>query len=88
MEIKEEKQNNIVIVSVKGKLDAVTSSEFDKRMSELIEKGEKKFIISLAELNYISSAGLKSILGIAKKTQILIRLSRAGFASGQCERGV
>jgi anti-anti-sigma regulatory factor len=45
MEIKEEKQNNIVIVSVKGKLYAVTSSEFDKRMSELIEKGGKEFLL-------------------------------------------
>ncbi len=36
-------------------------------MGELIEEGEVNFIVDFEELDYISSAGLRSILVTAKK---------------------
>lgn len=66
MEIIATKENNVVIVSVKGRMDAITSPDFEKELSGLIGKGEKGFLINLADLEYISSAGLRSILATAK----------------------
>jgi anti-anti-sigma factor len=36
-------------------------------MGEWLEQGETSFIINLGEVNYMSSAGLRSILIVAKK---------------------
>jgi anti-anti-sigma factor len=67
MEIQTRKEKAAVVVSVKGRMDAVTAPEFDKNMIDLISKGEKTFVVNLGELDYISSAGLRSILALAKK---------------------
>jgi len=69
MEIGVRKEKNVSIVSVTGRMDAVTAPEFEKSLLELISKGEKKFLVNLAGLEYISSAGLRSILVIAKQSK-------------------
>ncbi|MDD3978369.1 MAG: STAS domain-containing protein, partial [Methanomicrobium sp.] len=50
-----------------GRIDAITAPEFEKSMSELISKGENNLIINFSGLEYISSAGLRSILATAKR---------------------
>ena len=61
------KEKNALIVSVKGKMDTVSAPEFEKKLAEWIEEGENNFVIDLAELDYISSSGLRCILATAKK---------------------
>jgi anti-anti-sigma factor len=67
MEIQTRKEKNAVIVSVKGRMDALTAPEFEKNLSDLISKGETLFLLNFAGLEYISSAGLRSILATYKK---------------------
>ncbi len=67
MEITKRKKENAVVVSVKGRMDAVSSAEFEKEMTELMTEGENTFIIDFGELDYISSAGVRSILVTVKK---------------------
>ncbi len=67
MKLHARKEGNVTIISVKGRLDAVTSPEFENQLSEMILKGESLFVLNLSELEYISSAGLRSILATAKK---------------------
>jgi anti-anti-sigma factor len=67
MEIETAKVKNTIIVSVKGKIDAVTAPEFEKALADLIAQGENAFLINFNGLEYISSAGLRSILSTAKQ---------------------
>jgi anti-anti-sigma factor len=67
MEITTRKEKNTTIVSVAGRIDAVTAPEFENYLSGLISQGELIFIVNLGSLEYISSAGLRSILATAKK---------------------
>jgi anti-anti-sigma factor len=67
MEIETTKEKNTVIVSVKGKIDAVTAPEFEKALANLMEKGEDAFLLNFSGLEYVSSAGLRSILSTAKQ---------------------
>lgn len=67
MEIQTAKEKNAVIVSVQGRIDAVTAPEFEKAISSLIVQGENIFLFNFSGLEYISSAGLRSILATAKK---------------------
>ncbi len=67
MKITTRKKENALVISVKGRLDAVSCSEFEEEMGNLIVGGDKNFIIDFTELDYISSAGLRSLLTISKK---------------------
>ena len=68
MEIKEVgKEKNTRIISLEGKMDAISAPEFEDKMGEWIKQGETGFIIHLGGLNYMSSAGLRSILIVARK---------------------
>ena len=61
------KQDRFFIVKVDGRMDAVSAPEFEQFCRERIEAGESELVADLGALEYISSAGLRSILVIGKK---------------------
>jgi anti-anti-sigma factor len=67
MEIKTSIQDDIMIITIGGRLDAVSSPDFDKQMDGFISQGNKNFVLDLSSLDYISSAGLRSVLSASKK---------------------
>lgn len=67
MEINQEKQDSINIVSLKGRLDAGTSGQLEETLNALVEAGEPKVLVDCRELDYISSAGLRVLLAAAKQ---------------------
>ncbi|MDD3847270.1 MAG: STAS domain-containing protein [Syntrophorhabdaceae bacterium] len=71
MEITKRKEKDVSIVAVSGRIDAITAPDFEKSLDELITAGDRVFLIDLAGLGYISSAGLRSILSSAKKLKTL-----------------
>jgi len=71
MEITTRKEKNSAVVSVSGRIDAITAPDFEKSLDGLITAGEKSIVINLSGLGYISSAGLRSILSSAKKLKAL-----------------
>jgi anti-sigma B factor antagonist len=68
MEIKmEPKGQQITTIRVAGRLDATTSPEFERQVAGCLEQGVTGLILSFAELDYISSAGLRVLIFAAKK---------------------
>ena len=67
MEIRAKKEKGATIVMLEGRLDAVSSRELNERLADLFEGGARTVILNLAGVDYISSAGLRSILTAAKK---------------------
>ncbi len=67
MEVSGRKQDNFFIVEVRGRMDALSSPEFEKACLEWIGQGESRLIVNFEGLEYISSAGLRSILVVGKK---------------------
>jgi len=66
MEINRVNHEASVVVAVKGRLDAVSSPEFDRVLAGFLEEGDKNFVLDFGALDYISSAGLRSVLLAAK----------------------
>ncbi|MDQ1254894.1 MAG: anti-sigma factor antagonist, partial [Euryarchaeota archaeon] len=66
MEINKEKRNGITCLRIDGSLDASNSSIAEKNIRDAIVEGDINLIINLSELQYISSAGLRVILVVAK----------------------
>ncbi len=67
MEVNIRKEEKALVVSITGRMDAVSSPDFDAEVEGQIDKGETCLILDLSGLDYISSAGLRSMLTLAKK---------------------
>lgn len=67
MEFKATKKDGKLVVNVIGRLDAVTAPEFDAESAKWAADGEFNVVADLSELEYVSSAGLRSILTAAKQ---------------------
>jgi anti-anti-sigma factor len=67
MELNVKNEEKGMLVSLTGRMDAVSSPEFEKELGRLIDERNVNFVVDLTELDYISSAGLRSILVTAKK---------------------
>lgn len=66
MELKTNKENSIVTVSLIGRLDTPAAQEIAPEMNALpIEKGGT-IVLDCKELSYISSSGLRIFLGLRK----------------------
>ena len=59
MEISERNTADIVTLSLSGKLDGTTAKSFEDKILTRIDSGDRRFIIDVSELHYISSAGLR-----------------------------
>lgn len=66
MEIQTRTEANAKVLTITGRLDAVTAPEYEKYIRELIDGGDTRFAIDFANLDYISSAGLRALLVTAK----------------------
>ncbi|OQY49690.1 MAG: hypothetical protein B6240_02825 [Desulfobacteraceae bacterium 4572_87] len=70
-------KKNHIVVTVEGRMDAVSAPEFEKFLSALIDEGALKVIVDFEGLDYISSAGLRSVLISAKKISVDAALETA-----------
>ncbi len=66
MNIESDKRGNAVWVRISGRMDAVSAPRFDEAFGQWIEEGAKNLVVDLGEMDYISSAGLRSILSAGK----------------------
>jgi anti-anti-sigma factor len=69
MEVSSEKNGKSVVVHVKGRMDVATAPQYEDECIKWIELGESLLVVDLAGLEYISSAGLRSLLVIAKRVK-------------------
>jgi anti-anti-sigma factor len=67
MQIVEEKLGVVLAVALRGRLDAATSKAVEERLLGLIEAGEIRLVVDLAQLDYISSVGLRVLMLAAKR---------------------
>ena len=68
MTIDVKKQADQVMIAVAGRLDTTTAPALEKAISESVQE-EKHLILDIKEVEYISSAGLRVLLGAQKKIQ-------------------
>ena len=67
MEIIQKEENGIVAITIKGRLDADSSPEAEKVVKDALEGQTTRVLFNLASLEYLSSAGLRVLLGAAKE---------------------
>jgi stage II sporulation protein AA (anti-sigma F factor antagonist) len=67
MVITEDRTADVLILGLSGKLDATTAKTFEDKILAEIEAGDRRLMIDLSRLDYVSSAGLRVFLVAAKR---------------------
>jgi anti-anti-sigma factor len=69
MEIAEERDGEVIVVKLKGRLDSSAAGAAEAGLTASAAGASPHLAIDLTELDYISSAGLRVLLVLAKKIQ-------------------
>ena|SRR5688572_2935958 len=67
MEIADARHEGILVLAIKGRLDANTSGVAQDKILAFIDQGETRIVADLSQLAYISSAGLRVFMMAAKR---------------------
>ena len=92
MDIKKVYDGSVLTVSLSGRIDAITALELDEEFKTILD-GVTDLTLDFADLEYISSAGLRSLLRIQRRMskqgqmriksvsrKIRVVFEKAGFA--------
>ncbi len=69
MDMTSERHGDILSARVSGRMDGSNITEFEAAVGGLIEDGDRAVVMDLENLSYISSAGLRAVLLLAKSLQ-------------------
>ncbi len=67
MELTWTDKNGKIIVSLFERIDSNTSPSLEKDLNELLAQGYRSMVLEFMKTSYVSSAGLRVFLGVAKK---------------------
>ena len=66
LKLYQSRHDSVVVVSMQGSLDHNGASIMEGACLQLIREGDSRLLLDLAEVDYISSSGLRSLLVVAK----------------------
>ena len=65
--IQQEQQGAVRILALSGRLDTETSADLELALQDLQAAGATHFLVDMADIGYVSSAGLRVLLALAKQ---------------------
>lgn len=71
VDISEDRKGDILILHLKGRLDAISSPAAEKKVFDSINLGQHKLLLDFAEVDYLSSAGMRMLLSTTKRLKTL-----------------
>jgi anti-sigma B factor antagonist len=69
MQIETRKVYDVLVVDIVGRLDSRTAGDAGDRMVGIVQGGDKKIVLNLDKLDFVSSAGLRVIIQASKLLQ-------------------
>ncbi len=60
-------EEGILVVQLRGRLDAITAREFQTFFDEVLKSGHRFIVARAGLLDYVSSAGIAALLGLARR---------------------
>lgn len=69
MEIREERPGGILVLAPLGRVDSITSADLEQRLLAPVAVAERRLVVDLAGVEYVSSAGLRVFLKLARRVK-------------------
>lgn len=67
MEITTNEYRRVAVVSVSGRIDTSTSTQFEETIKDLIDKGHFNLVLDFNDVDFLSSSGLRIMVTTRKK---------------------
>lgn len=58
---------DVLVLALKGRLDSVNASAVEASITDQIKQGANRLVLDFTEIAYVSSAGLRVVLVVAKR---------------------
>ncbi len=62
MEIRTEVLKRCVVITVSGRVDTASAPDFEAKLLELIEEGQRNLVVNMKDVTLISSSGLRALV--------------------------
>ena len=69
MEISSTQQGDITIIKIEGSVDAFTAGDATSYLRKVVDEGFTLLVLDLTDVEYMSSAGLRTMLMILKQVR-------------------
>ena len=60
-------EGDVTTVGLKGRLDGLTAKAVEERLLQLVDAGQRRLVIDLAQVDYVSSVGLRVLMLLARR---------------------
>lgn len=67
--IETDSTNEVTLMEVKGRVDSETAPELDTALATLLSEGRSKIVLDMQNVDYMSSAGLRTLVKTLKGAQ-------------------
>ncbi len=67
MEIIQSLTDDIPVLSISGKIDAVTSKDLESALTEFLDQNKKFLIVNMEKVEFLSSSGLRVLMASLNK---------------------
>ncbi len=69
MNIIERDENGVTVFALEGRVDTQGAADMDTALEAAVSEGKNKMVLDMAEVNYISSAGLRTLADIVTRNR-------------------
>lgn len=69
MEISVNPMKRCELVTVSGEVDSATAPDLEETLKNLVASGKKNLVVNLKDVSFMSSAGLKALIGAQMKAR-------------------
>jgi len=69
--IEEKIDGDVLVLLIKGRLDAISSVDVEKQIFNYISEGHHNLVLNFSEVDYLSSVGMRLLLRTTKKLKML-----------------
>ncbi len=66
--VQSERRDKVTVVAVSGRVDSVTAATLDEELAKVV-RDNKKVVLDLKNVSYLSSAGVRAILRASQTAQ-------------------
>jgi anti-sigma B factor antagonist len=69
VEITVNEYKRVAVITVTGRVDSATATDFETNINEVVEKGKHNLVLDLSQVEFLSSAGLRVLVTTRKTLQ-------------------